>query len=43
MPWLADGTVRVPIDATFPLGRIAEAHALMESNATTGKVALSIA
>lgn len=41
LPWLAAGTVRLPIDATFPLARIAEAHALMESNATTGKIALS--
>lgn len=43
LPWLANDTVRVPIDATFPLARIAEAHALMESNAVTGKVALTIA
>jgi putative PIG3 family NAD(P)H quinone oxidoreductase len=42
VPWLADGTVRVPIDASFPLARIAEAHAMMESNATTGKIALTL-
>jgi NADPH:quinone reductase len=43
LPWLANGTVQVPIDATFPLARIAEAHALMESNATTGKIAVAVA
>lgn len=42
LPWLVAGRVQVPIDATFPLARIAEAHALMESNATTGKIALAI-
>lgn len=42
VPWLASGAVTIPIDATFPLDRIAEAHALMESNTTTGKIAISL-
>jgi NADPH:quinone reductase-like Zn-dependent oxidoreductase len=42
LPWLASGAVTMRIDATFPLARIAEAHALMESNATLGKIALSL-
>lgn len=43
MPWLVSGAVAMRIDATFPLERIAEAHALMESNTTIGKIALEIA
>lgn len=42
LPWLASGAVRMRIDATLPLERIAEAHALMESNTTIGKVALTV-
>jgi NADPH:quinone reductase len=42
LPWLASGTVRMRIDASFPLARIAEAHALMESNTTVGKIALTL-
>jgi putative PIG3 family NAD(P)H quinone oxidoreductase len=43
VPWLVSGAVTVRIDATFPLDRIADAHALMESNTTIGKIALDIA
>jgi NADPH:quinone reductase len=43
LPWLADGSVAMRIDASFPLTRIAEAHSLMESNATVGKIALTVA
>jgi NADPH:quinone reductase-like Zn-dependent oxidoreductase len=43
LPLLADGRLRPTIDATFPLARIAEAHALLETNGTTGKVVLTIA
>lgn len=42
MPWLANGLVRTRIDATFPLERLAESHALMESNATAGKIAITM-
>ena len=41
LPWLADGSITMRIDARFPLELIADAHALLESNATIGKVALS--
>ncbi len=41
-PWLAAGEVRPRIHGTFPLGRAAEAHALMESSAHIGKIVLTI-
>lgn len=40
LPLLAAGQVRPVVDQVFPLDRIAEAHALLESNATFGKVVL---
>ncbi len=43
LPWLASGRLTPRIDASFELGAIAEAHALVEGNGTIGKVALSIA
>ena len=43
MPWLASGAVRTRIDAHFPLAELAAAHALLESNATVGKVAIRCA
>ena len=43
LPLLADGRLVPRIDATFPLERIAEAHALVEGNGTIGKVALAMA
>jgi NADPH:quinone reductase-like Zn-dependent oxidoreductase len=42
VPWLADGSVAMRIDARFPLERIGEAHALLETNAVIGKVALTL-
>ncbi|HYW32566.1 MAG TPA: NAD(P)H-quinone oxidoreductase [Gemmatimonas sp.] len=42
MPWLADGTVRMRVGATLPLERIVDAHVLMESNETTGKIAIGL-
>lgn len=36
--WIADGTLKVRIGATFPLAQAAEAHRAIESRATTGKV-----
>jgi NADPH:quinone reductase-like Zn-dependent oxidoreductase len=41
MPWLASGAISTRIDATFPLERIADAHALMESNSSAGKIAIT--
>jgi NADPH:quinone reductase-like Zn-dependent oxidoreductase len=34
--------VRATLHRTFPLAEIAEAHALLESNATVGKVGIVI-
>ena len=42
LPWLASGRLAPRIDATFELADIARAHALVESNATIGKVAIAI-
>lgn len=41
-PWLAAGSVRIPVDRTFPLERAGEAHAFLESGAQFGKVVLTI-
>ena len=38
--WVADGTLRVRIGATFPLAAAAEAHRALESRTTTGKALL---
>ena len=43
LPLLASGRLIPRIDASFPLEEIGAAHARVESNATIGKVALSIA
>ena len=42
LPLIADRAVHATIEAVFPLERIAEAHALLESNATTGKIVLTM-
>jgi NADPH:quinone reductase len=42
LPRIAAGALAPRIDARFPLGEIAAAHALLESNQTIGKVALSL-
>lgn len=42
LPLLESGQVRPVVDSVFPLERIAEAHALLESNRTFGKVVLRI-
>ena len=41
-PWIAAGSVKVPVDRTFPLERAAEAHAWLESGSQFGKVVLTI-
>lgn len=41
-PLLADGTIRMPICATFPLERVGEAHALLDANVQIGKVVLVV-
>jgi putative PIG3 family NAD(P)H quinone oxidoreductase len=42
VPWIADGRARACIDSIFPLERIADAHRRMESNASFGKVVLTM-
>jgi putative PIG3 family NAD(P)H quinone oxidoreductase len=42
-PLLASGAVRAVIDSRFPLERLAEAHARLESNDTFGKVVVELA
>ena len=41
LPLLASGKVKVPIDATFPLARAAEAHKRMEDGNHVGKIVLT--
>lgn len=41
-PLLADGTIRMPICAKFPLTDVQAAHALMDANAQIGKVVLVV-
>jgi len=43
VPMLARGVVRATVDRRFPLAEIAAAHALLEGNATFGKVVLDVA
>lgn len=42
VPRVADGTFRPSIDAVYPLDRVAEAHARVESNASIGKVVIEL-
>jgi NADPH:quinone reductase-like Zn-dependent oxidoreductase len=42
MPLLAAGAVRATLDRSYPLAEIAAAHERLESNATVGKVGISI-
>ena len=41
LPLIADGRVRVVIDATYPLAEAAKAHARMEES-HVGKVVLTV-
>lgn len=38
--WVASGKLKVPVSRTFPLADAAQAHLLLESGATTGKLIL---
>lgn len=40
-PWVADGRVRPPVEATFPLADAAKAHARLEAGAHVGKIVLT--
>jgi NADPH2:quinone reductase len=42
VPLLVAGKVKVPIDSTYPLARVAEAHARMETSAHVGKIVLTV-
>ena len=39
-PWIAEGTVRPQVDATFPLADAAAAHAHLETGSHVGKIVL---
>ena len=41
-PLFESGAVRVPVHATFPLARAADAHRVMESSAHVGKLVLQV-
>ena len=40
--WIADGSLHVHIDRTYPLGHAAEAHTALASRQTVGKVLLQV-
>ena len=42
LPKFKDGTFKVPIEKVFPWEKITEAHKLMESNQTKGKIVCTI-
>lgn len=42
VPWIADGSVRPEVTATFPLAKAADAHRLMESGTLMGKIVLTL-
>lgn len=42
IPLIAAGRLRPVIDSRYPLGRVADAHRAMESNANTGKILLDV-
>ena len=42
LPLFEDGTLKPIIDTRFEFARIADAHALMESNANTGKIMIDV-
>ncbi len=43
LPLVAAGAVRATVDGVYPLARIAEAHARLEANQSTGKLVLTLA
>lgn len=40
--WIADGTLNLRIDSTFPLEQAADAHRRLESRASSGKILLEV-
>ncbi len=43
IPRIVAGKIKVPIDSTYPLAQVGEAHARMESSAHIGKIVLTVA
>ena len=43
LPFVADGRIKVPVDATFPLLNAGDAHRRLESSAHIGKLVLTVA
>jgi len=41
-PWVTAGTVRPPVEATFPLGQASAAHLRLEAGGHVGKIILTI-
>jgi NADPH:quinone reductase len=41
-PWIEAGSIKVPVDRTFPLERAGDAHAWLESGSQFGKVVLTV-
>lgn len=41
-PWIAQGQIKIPIHASFPLADASKAHSLMESSSHMGKIVLTI-
>jgi NADPH2:quinone reductase len=42
MPLVTAGSIKVPIDSTYPLAQAAKAHERMESSAHIGKIVLTV-
>jgi NADPH:quinone reductase-like Zn-dependent oxidoreductase len=42
LPLVESGDVRVPVAATFPLGRVAEAYERFEAGGKVGKIVLEV-
>lgn len=42
LPLIAAGQIKIPIDSTFPIRQVADAHARMESSAHIGKIVLRV-
>jgi NADPH2:quinone reductase len=41
-PWIASGTVRTPVEATFPLEQPSAAHLRLEAGGHVGKIVLTV-
>ena len=39
--WIQSGAVKLRIDSTFPLAKVADAHHKLESRASIGKILLT--